>query len=699
MNFLAPLMLLGLAAAAVPIVIHLIGRRRAPVRRFAAMDFLLGTNRRVARRLRLREMLLLALRVLVALAIPLVLAKPFVSCSATGPLVARGPQAVVLVVDNSFTMGYRRGGESLFEAAKARARQVLGELGPEADVAVVFTAEGTQAPTELSRDHLRLRDTIDDAELSNRPGDVTLALRRAAALVASSPHTARRVYLFSILPAKAFPPGEPAWAPGSGPELHVFAPTDEPIPNLAVTSLTTEQAGDVGPRGVRVAAEIVNFGEERVVDRGITLRIGARPVARGLISLGPGERGVKQFTATIPGDERAADVLVELDGDGLAIDDRRWIRVELRKDVRVLIVDGDPSAVRHEDETFYLETALRPGDRSDSSMVVTSTTVDELPRRRLADHDVVFLCNVKPLDPARISELDAWVRKGGGLFVSLGDNVDEQAYASMSPLLAQELRAVRDVAPGLSGAERVKRGETIGRIEKTHPVFQVFGARGTGLAEASFWRWFLVSPSASDDRDRQILARLSGGAPLLIKARSGNGRLFLYTSTIDRDWNNLPVHKGYLPLLQQAARHLAQAPTRDEPTQVLVGQAREIAVGEGDTRVEVVAPSGARTVFDKERLEGRKAISFNAAVEPGVYRVTVAGGGTRARPAGDFVANVDPRGSDTRRAQPGDLPDDTPSVAASEGAVKAPMRRVELWHSLAAALLLFLFGEALLARR
>src|SRR5688572_13873860 len=163
MDFLAPLMLVGLAGAAVPIVIHLIGRRRAPVRRFAAMDFLLGTNRRVARRLRLRELLLLAVRVLACLAIPLALAKPFVACSASGFTVARGPQAVVLVVDNSFAMGWRRGEESLFEKAKVDARKVLDELGPEADVAVVFTAEGSDAPSQLGRDHLRLRDTIDDA--------------------------------------------------------------------------------------------------------------------------------------------------------------------------------------------------------------------------------------------------------------------------------------------------------------------------------------------------------------------------------------------------------------------------------------------------------------------------------------------------------------------------------------------------------
>src|SRR5262245_38570456 len=98
-------MLIGAIGISIPIIIHLIGRRKAPVLKFGAFDFLMGTRKRVARRLRIREVLLLAMRAGVCLAIPLALAKPLVSCSAVGPAVQRGPQAVAIVVDNGFTMG------------------------------------------------------------------------------------------------------------------------------------------------------------------------------------------------------------------------------------------------------------------------------------------------------------------------------------------------------------------------------------------------------------------------------------------------------------------------------------------------------------------------------------------------------------------------------------------------------------------
>ena len=89
------------------------------------------------------------MRVGACAAIPLALAKPFVSCAARGPTIARGPQAVALVIDNSFVMAYRLGGETLFGRAKARAKGVLEALGHEADVAVVFAAEGAEPPVDL----------------------------------------------------------------------------------------------------------------------------------------------------------------------------------------------------------------------------------------------------------------------------------------------------------------------------------------------------------------------------------------------------------------------------------------------------------------------------------------------------------------------------------------------------------------------
>ncbi|MBT8495218.1 MAG: BatA domain-containing protein, partial [Deltaproteobacteria bacterium] len=175
MSFLAPFMLIALVAVAAPIWIHLFGAKRARRVDFAAVDFLLGTDRKVSRSLRLRELLLLIARIALFLVVPLLVAKPFASCSASGPSVERGPQGAILIIDNGFASRYRIGDETLLDRARIQARRILDELGPEADVQVLFTVDD-DSPDGLSRDHLRLRDRIADARASAEGGNAIDAL-------------------------------------------------------------------------------------------------------------------------------------------------------------------------------------------------------------------------------------------------------------------------------------------------------------------------------------------------------------------------------------------------------------------------------------------------------------------------------------------------------------------------------------------
>ena len=711
MNFLAPFMLLGVALVAVPVVIHLIGRRRAPVKRFGAIELLLGENRRVAKQLELRERMLLFARGGAVLAVALALAKPFASCSGTGPEIARGPQAAAIILDTSFGMGYAGEDGPLADAIRARGRQILDGIGPEADVAVLTTTD-VGAPRELTRDHLRLRTLIDDTRPSARTAEIAKAIASAAGLVGASPHAARRIYLVTALTRGAFEGGTPP--PSLLPdgvadvELHVVdvAP-GQILPNLAVVSAHAERDPDLGGRAVRITAEIANDGPRPVEEREITVRLGGRAVARGLVSVPAGQVVTKRFSITLSDRARGEDGEVALEHDALPIDDVRHLRVELRREVRVLLVDGEPRQVRHEDELFYLETALRPGDRSDSALAVTVTTVDDLPRRRLGDFDVVVLANVVALPAERANELASWVDRGGGLFVTLGKQVDVDAYArTMGPLLAAPLHAAREIAPGASDKERAGRAERLGRLEAGHPIFAIFTAGAPGLREARFDTIFLTTGAGQSDagtsdagtEGRRVLARYAGGAPALIEAQRGAGRLLLLTSTIDRDWNDLAIHPGFLPFVQQIARYLARSPVEDPDAEPLVGRPLALPVSPEDTRLEITLPRGRKLALEGKELAGHANVQLTETDEPGIYAIaasTSAGG--RPRAVARIAVNLDPRGSDLRRVEVAAAQ----GKAASEGpsAGPRPLRRVELWHAVAAALLALLLGEALLLSR
>lgn len=701
MGFLAPIMLMGALGALVPIIIHLIGRRRARVVRFAAFDFLMGQSRKTARRLKLRDLALLLVRIAICMAIALALAKPFTACTARGPQVTRGPQAAVIVIDDSFASGYTVGGVTLLQRARERALAILDQLGPEADVAVLRSVEGASSPTELSRDHLHLRDAVRALRPGTRPADTFTALRRAGQLLSASSHERRTVYLLSALARSGFRhDGKSPWPADTGPALTIVDLREgQELPNLAITDMTVERDPASGSRGVRIMAELANFGDLPAVDHGVRLFIEGREVARGQLTLRPGERQIKQFLAALPTSSRFADVVLELDPDPLRIDNRYHVRAELREEVRVLLVNGDPHTVRHQDELFYVEAALRPGDRSDSGSVLTTVTEEELSAVHLDDFDVVVLANVHALGNERVERLAAWVQRGGGILVTAGDNANPDAYnRTMQPLLPQTLRSVLDATYGGRGPEQSERALRLTKWEAEHPVFSVFSKDAPGLREAHFDRVVLLGPTTRVD-ERRVLARYTNGAAALVEARSGSGRLMLFTSTLDRDWNDLAIHPGYLPLMQRIVRYLARKQDQRNRDILLVGHDALVPVGADDTRIEVRAPDGSRTILEGARLENRKYVRVSTIDQPGFYRVlaTDQSGESRRRPESDFAANLDPRGSDLQPMAVADLPAGGPGSATQAPATH--QRRVELWHAIAAALLSLLLLESLLMLR
>ena len=712
MSFLAPGFAIFAFLFGVPIAIHLIGRSRAKTRRFAAIDLLLRSERKVARRTKIRQIVLLTVRALAIAAVPLILAKPFIEAASDLPAAVSASQSAVIVLDDSMSMSLTLKGEKLLDRAKARARRIVQALGPDADAALVLASRGARAPVaELTADRARLERALTDVKPTFRPTDVTGALKRAAQILQSASRPERRVYLISDLAAHGFD-RDPPWAAGSGPELVSVDVTDGAVlANRGITDLKIEPAAHLGPRGVRVSVDIGNFSSERAKEVAVTLRVDGKPVAKGLVDIEPRQHAQKRFFHTFSRGENGVeevgvhDVVAELQPDALPEDDRRYQRVEVRRDLRVLIVDGDPRTVRREDEVFYLETALRPGDRADSQLDVSTATADELRNRRLADFDVVFLCNVKaPFDTAALRD---FVEHGGGLFVSLGENVDPDVYnQTLGELLPQPLQGIRSV--GATGGSREDgetrasgEGEHLGLVDREHPVMQPLAStrHDDAFQSARFSRYALFKPT-SKDGDRQVLLRFESGAPALLERKLGEGRVLVLASTLDRDWNDLAIQPIFLPLMQQAARYLARAPMHEPDAPGLVGQRHEVPLADGDQRVEVTLPSGQTRLYERDQVAGRKLLAFSETDEPGLYKVGVAGAdreGPKARPQATFVVNLDPAESDVQRIAPERLA--ALSAGAGAKSVKAPRRRVELWHGMGAALLLLLLGEALLLRR
>ncbi|HEY0713904.1 MAG TPA: hypothetical protein VGF45_14585, partial [Polyangia bacterium] len=406
----------------------------------------------------------------------------------------------------------------------------------------------------------------------------------------------------------------------------------------------------------------------------------------------------KTFFHTLTGGG-SHDVEVAITGDDFPVDDRRATRLSLSEALRVLIINGDARSVARDDEAFFLETALKTGDRGTS---VTTTLPGDVAAEHLGAFNVIFLANVAEPDQALASALQGFVEAGGGLFLSVGDKVDIVAWNQrLASLLPQPLSVTRTAAalPGQAAGETLdeRPAARLAPLDRRHPLLVNFPERGEGLASARFFKFLLLEP-VPDTAGATVILRYESGAPALVERNVGKGRVMILGTTIDREWTDLPIRTGFLPLMQQAARRLSGTGDRSGTSVLLVGQRREITLGADDRRLEVSKPDGSVWVASKDRGSGIRAFTFSETELPGSYRVRVAGmdGVLVERPAEGFVVNIDAAESNPERLGPERRPDRRPPAA---GGRPQPKQRVELWHGLAAALVFFVLFESLLTLR
>ena len=427
----------GIIAAAGPVIIHLLNRRRHRVVHWAAMDLLREALSHSRRAVHLRDLLLLLLRTAAVVLFGLALARPYFSQSAVSA-VSGGPVHAVLLIDNSLSMGYQRLSGTLLDEAKSRAVEFTRSLPQRSRVTVLplCADEG-----DFSLDAYR---TVDDAvaaiervEVVDRSGSVAQGAELAAASFAQAadvPESARRVVLFSDHQAVTWRGAVDAV--GSLPELQLVDVSAAGGENTWVSDLTLQDGIASAATDARFVAKIQHAGAARS-NVPVSLSVGGVDVQTRIVDLQPGQTREVLFDAyafeapSAAGQAHFVAASVSIPPDHLELDNGRYLSVPVVGSLPVVFVDSlgsdeEPASLQY-GETRQLRGLLAPnagrGSRNDQLVEVRQAKIGEVDRTLLEDARMVVIAGVTSPGDA-VADLRDYVSQGGQLVIIADESFD-----------------------------------------------------------------------------------------------------------------------------------------------------------------------------------------------------------------------------------------------------------------------------------
>ena len=614
--FLNPLFLWAGLAALIPLLLHLLQRRRLVHVRFSTLRFLRLAQKRSARKIRMENFLLWLLRTLVVLALVAAFAIPVLRTERLGRLVGSSARDVAIVLDGSYSMRYTSTQRNVWDETVAAAAAVVEGLR-KGDRVCLFVAEDNVRAliAQPSTDLALALSLIKAQQPGNWPSRLKPAIDAAAAALKQSTRRERELHIITDGQAVPWrPPAEAGAAAAAAGEPVPEAGPAAAEPTCFVTLVGPRDPFNAYPRTVdvepallmagmpaRVTVQVGHSGPLEPVT--ISLLVDDREVVRRSLEFTP-EKATDELVLPVPALEAGVHhARVMVPADGLALDDELHFLLRVRERLKVLCVGTAEDA-------FFLMKSLNPAGDVAAGFEVNRVDPDNFAGADLATYSCVFLCNAIPLPGQGLLALEDQVRRGGTLVVFPGDRATPRDYASWTclPAVPVDVRTVPE-------SERLRTLRLLARKDPFFTGFKLPAGAVPTLALQRELTWGAASP------DAMPLMAAGPDATFLWGRTVGLGRVFMYALSADRRWSTFPLSPLFLPLNHQMVQFgagLGREPLYRWTSHALL--LSDVLTGLRE-QARLVDPDGKPVALRREREGARTLVYADELNNPGVYSI------------------------------------------------------------------------------
>jgi hypothetical protein len=632
-GFINSTLLLALAAITLPLLIHLLTRRKLRVVTVSTIAFLKRLEKEKIRQLKLRQLLLLLLRMLIVALLVLAFARPTLR-NERAALAQRAAATAVVIIDNSLSMAAAPDGVSLLSLARQSATRIA-ELFASGDEIYLITAAKPGrfvspapylSPERFSEALVSIPQTWAETDLAG-------ALALAREKLESSHNVNRELYIFSDgraeLPETTVKSANAEGAAAiRGLRAYMIRFDKSAGSNLSLQTATLSNQIFERGKTFEVVATVANNAERDLNNQLMHLFLNGKRVAQQTMEVPAGTERHVTFRA-VPDTTGYILGRIELEDDDLLLDNVRTFAFFIPPHRRVLGVAADTR------DLAYIRLAFDPSGRSQPGNQSADTwreiDAGNLTTERFDPYDGIVLANVPRFTEAVAERLINYLKSGGGVLLFLGSEVDLRNYNDL--LLARIGAGVLGETMGqLTGTGISSAGEnviTLGRIDFSHPVFAGIFEKGEKAPriDSPLFR-FAVQMRLGDGA--VPIMEYANHHPFLVERRAGNGELLIFTSAATEKWSDFAFKGLFAPLIHRCISYITQARDNQQESQ-FVGQELVANLRTPVTNLEMELPDGDRRKVPVEVVGQNYQVRYSEVDQPGHYRLWLTGSDSLSR--------------------------------------------------------------------
>lgn len=610
MNFLNPLFLIGLAAAAIPIALHLLNLRKLKTVEFSTLRFLKELQKTKIRRLKLKQIILLILRTLIIIFAVLAFARPTIEGNL--PFVeSYARSSSVIIIDNSFSMDVSDEYGNRLNQTRNAALRILSSMKDGDEVAVIEAAsQPNTAQFSLSSNFDYLKEQISNIKISNRRADLESALRRSAMILSESKNLNREIFVLSDFQSNVLISELKDTAGLFREKVSIFSipvgsTSRTDIQNLSVDSLNLITRIFQTGKPVELDAQIRNNSKRDANSIVVSLLLNDERVSQRTIDIPAGE--MRQLSLSAPPKSAGVTVgKIEIEGDALDSDNKRHFGFIVPEKPTIAIV-GSQSSIS------FLSLALKAAGGNEPIANIASVSNNEFAGLDLSNFDMIIISgSLSKIDNQRIAE---YAQTGGSILLFADENVSVQA-------LSENLASL-----GFAGATAQSypqnQAARFTSVDKHHPLFDGVFKGVTDKKE------IIESPNiykAAPANGGQAIIEMPGGA-FLSEVKYGEGKIIYCAVPPNTSWSNFPMTGLFPALILRSALYLSSS----ESSGIYIEPGNPIVVGlpkrfSTESNLKLIDPTGNESFHQPVKLPSGVVLTFEGLNQLGTYKLQTTNG-------------------------------------------------------------------------